>query len=117
MLAAFSAIFSILVGLGMIGQWISSYLSRQIPELEHEPVRIFFHLAAELATALSLITGGIALWIDMSWGRSLFLIAMGMLFYTAIVSPGYFAQKGDWKWVGIFSSLIALGLVSILLVA
>ena len=116
MLATFAAIFAILVGLGMIGQWFFSYLSGQIPELEDEPIRILFHIAAEITTALSLVIGGVCILMDLSWGRSLYLIAMGMLFYTAIVSPGYFAQKGDWKWLGIFGPLIVFGLISVLIV-
>ena len=49
---AFASIFSIIVGLGMIVQWTMSYISKQIPELETEPIRIWFHIAAEMATAL-----------------------------------------------------------------
>jgi hypothetical protein len=117
MVSSYAAIFAILVGVGMIGQWIRSYLARQIPELEQEPIRIYFHLAAEFITALCLICGGFGLWLNSTWGRSLYLIAMGMLFYTATVSPGYFAQQGNWKWLGIFSSLIVMGLVSVILIA
>jgi len=36
-----------------------------------------------------------------------------MLFYTSIVSPGYFAQRGQWGWLGMFAGIIILGLVSI----
>ena len=39
--------FAIIVGLGIIGQWIFSYFTGQIPELKTEPIRICFHLAAE----------------------------------------------------------------------
>jgi hypothetical protein len=39
-----------------------------------------------------------------------------MLFYTAIVSPGYFAQKGQWAWLGMFTAIIVLGVISILMV-
>jgi hypothetical protein len=106
-------IFAIVVGAGMIGQWTFSYVSKQIPELEHEPIRIWFHIAAEMATALCLIVGGIGILTFLSWGTHIFLIAMGMLFYTAIVSPGYFAQKGQWIWLAIFSILILLGVISI----
>ncbi len=113
---SFAAGFAIIVGVGMIGQWAFSYLSEQIPELEHEPVRIWFHIAAEMVTASCLIVGGIGLLGGQTWGRNVFLVAMGMLFYTAIVSPGYFAQKGQWVWLGIFGVLIALGLVSIAMV-
>ncbi|MBW6473522.1 MAG: hypothetical protein K0B14_10385 [Anaerolineaceae bacterium] len=57
----FSAIFSIIVGVGMIGHWMTSYLSKQIIELKTEPIRILFHIAAEMVTALCLILGGIGL--------------------------------------------------------
>jgi len=46
----FAAIFGIILGLGMIGQWGMSYFSKQIPELETEPIRIWFHIAAEMVT-------------------------------------------------------------------
>ena len=36
----FPAVFAITVGLGMIGQWIASFVSKQIPELKTEPIRI-----------------------------------------------------------------------------
>ena len=112
----FAAIFSIIVGTGMIGQWAMSYFSKQIPELKTEPIRIGFHIAAEMATAVLLIVGGIGFLAHANWSKDIFLIAVGMLFYTAIVSPGYFAQKGQWAWLGMFSAILILGIVSITLV-
>ena len=112
----FASIFAILVGLGMIGQWAVSYFSKQIPELETEPIRIGFHLAAEMTTALVLVVGGGGLLARATCGRPVFLIGMGMLFYTAIVSPGYFAQRGEWTWLGMFTVILLLGILSILLV-
>jgi hypothetical protein len=32
---------------------------------------------------------------------------------TAVVSPGYFAQQGQWPLVGMFAVLLALAVVSI----
>ena len=113
---AFPAVFAIIVGVGMIGQWTASFISKQIPELKTEPIRIGFHLAAELATALCLIMSGIGLLITKTWSVSLYLIASGMLFYTAIVSPGYFAQKGQWGWLVMFGILIVLDIVSIFII-
>ena len=112
----FPAIFAIIVGLGMIAQWTASYLSKKIPELKTEPIRIWFHIAAEMVTALCLISAGIGLLINLSWSAPLYLVASGMLFYTAIVSPGYFAQKGNWNWPVIFAILIALGIINIFVV-
>jgi hypothetical protein len=91
MLAAYAPVYAILVGVVMIGQWSFSYLSKQIPELESEPIRITFHIAGEIITALCLVLGGIGLMMDLSWGRSLYLVAMGMLFYplssARVISP------------------------------
>ena len=113
----FASAFAIVVGLGMIAQWIMSYVSKQIPELETEPIRIGFHIAAEMATALMLIVGGIGLLCTKPWASTIYPLSIGMLIYTAIVSPGYFAQRGKWIWVLIFGLLILLALASVLLFA
>lgn len=114
---ALPALFAIIVGIGMIAQWALSYVSKQIPELQGEPIRIWFHIAGEMATALSLIVAGLGLLTAQPWAPYLFLVSMGMLIYTAIVSPGYFAQKGQWIWLLVFGVLVLLAIISILLVA
>jgi hypothetical protein len=113
----FAAIFSILVGGGMFTQWTMSYFSHQILELKTEPIRIGFHLAGEMATALTLVISGIGLLSQATWSLTLFYVASGMLLYTAIVSPGYFAQKGQWIWIAVFGVLIALTVASLWIVA
>jgi hypothetical protein len=45
----------------MFGQWGFFLAMGAVPELRTEPIRVAFHLAAEFATAFSLLTGGIAL--------------------------------------------------------
>ena len=112
----FLAIFAIVVGVGMIGQWAVSYFSRQIPELKTEPIRIGFHLAGEFITVFALIAGGVGLLGGWTWGVPAYLVATGMLLYTAIVSPGYFAQKGQWGWLLMFGVIIVLALVSVSMV-
>ena len=112
----FAGIFAILVGAGMILQWSMSFLGRKIPELKTEPIRIGFHLAGEMATAICLILSGSALLSGIVWGKNLFLVSTGMLFYTSIVSPGYFAQKGQWMWLTMFMVILILGIVSLILV-
>ncbi len=104
----FSAWYGIAVGLLMFGQWGFFLAAGLVPELQTEPVRISFHLAAEFATAACLLTGGIALLLGKPWGRSVALFAAGMLAYTAVVSPGYFAQQGQLPLVGMFAVLLAL---------
>ena len=112
----FAALFALVVGTGMIGQWVLSYATRQIPELKTEPIRIWFHIAAEMVTAVCLVVSGVGLLAHTEWARILFLVSAGMLFYTCIVSPGYFAQKGQWAWLCMFSLIVILGLVSVFLI-
>ena len=112
----FPSLFAILVGIGMIGMWSVSYFTNQIPELETEPVRIKFHLAAEFATAIVLITAGIGLFTRQDWCLLIYLVSMGMLLYTVIVSPGYFAQKGQWAYVVMFGVILVLALMSIIII-
>jgi hypothetical protein len=112
----FAAVFALVVGVGMIGQWIFFLVTGQVPELKTEPLRIRFHLGAEFVTAIALQVGGIALLTGQTWGRWFYLLATGMLLYTVIVSPGYFAEKGQWAFVGMFAIVLLLALVSIALV-
>ena len=113
----FFAVFAIVIGVGMIGQWAASYVTRQIPELETEPYRIWFHIVGEMVTAVLLILGGVGLLAGRSWGSPVYLVATGMLIYTAIVSPGYFAQRGQWIWLLIFAVIILLAIIAAVSVA
>jgi len=107
------AAFLILVGVLMIGQWSISLSTGQVPEVSTEPIRLGFHLAAELITALVLIASGWALLVGRRWGRDLGLVALGILVYSLIVSPGYFAQQGQWVPVMLFALLLIANLVCI----
>ena len=95
----FAAVYAIVVGAGMFGQWAFFLGTKRVPELETEPFRIGFHLAGEFLTAIALLIGGAAL-----------------LLYTAIVSPGYFAQRREWPLVGMFAVLLVLAAISLILV-
>jgi hypothetical protein len=90
----------------MLGMWTMFFATGQVPELDTEPIALAFHLVAEGLTAIALIAAGVALWRRKSWAKPLYLIAIGMLLYTAIVSPGYFAQLGQWAFVGMFAAFV-----------
>lgn len=105
--------FGIIVGFSMLAQWSFSLATGQVPELQTEPFRIYFHLASEFVTAMGLLVSGIGLLMNKSWGKVGYPVATGMLLYSVIVSPGYFAQQGQWAPVGMFAVLLILALVSI----
>lgn len=109
----FSSWYSIIVGVLMIGQWGFFLAAGQVPELRTEPLRIAFHLAGEFLTAFALLVSGIALLRHLPWGKAVNLTALGMLIYSVIVSPGYFAQQGQWVMVIMFGVLLLLALISV----
>ncbi len=109
----FSAWYGIVVGVLMFAQWAFFLLAGQVPELETEPYRIAFHLIAEAVTAVLLILGGVGLLREATWGRDVSLFAHGLLVYTVIVSPGYFAQLGEWPLVAMFAVLLVLAVFSV----
>jgi hypothetical protein len=111
----FVAWYLIVVGVLMLGQWSFFLAAGQVPELQTEPFRIAFHLLGEGVTAMALVVSGIALLRGASWGREAAFAALGMLTYTVLVSPGYFAQLGQWPLVGMFGVLLVLTLVSYVL--
>lgn len=109
----FAGWYSIVVGCLMLVQWGFFLAAGQVPEVQTEPVRLGFHLAAEATTALALIFSGVALLRGQAWGRMAALVSLGMLVYTTIVSPGYFAQQGSWPLVAMFALLLLLALASV----
>ena len=102
----FAAWYGIIVGFIMIAQWIFFLTTGSVPELQTEPWRIALHLAAECTTALMLIVSGIAALKSAAWGRKVLLVGLGMVIYSEIVSPGYFAQLGQWALVAMFAVLL-----------
>jgi amino acid permease len=111
----FAGWYSTVVGIMMLGQWGFFLGTNQVPELRTAPIALGFHLTAEAVTAIALLVGGIGLLRRKTWARMVDLIALGMLAYTAITSPGYFAQQGTWPLVAMFTVLLALMVVSAVL--
>lgn len=109
------AIYSLFIGILMIGMWGMFILTGQVPEMATKPAEIMLHLLAEFTTALILIIGGIGLLKKIKIGFNLNLVALGMLLYTLIVSPGYYLQRGDWAFVGIFALLFIFTLIFLII--
>ena len=109
-----AAYFAIFVGISIIGVWTMLYITGSIPELNTEPIRIWMHLIAEMTTGIVLILGAYGLLRNKRWGYNTYLISMGMLIYTLIVSPGYYAEKGNYLFVGIFIIMAFLAIMLII---
>ncbi len=109
----FAGWYGIVVGLLMVVQWSFFLATGQVPELQTAPYRIYFHLAGEFATAIGLLVSGLGILARRSWAVPAYLVAAGMLLYSVIVSPGYFAQQQQWALVAMFAVLLVLALGSI----
>ena len=63
-------------------------------------------LAAELSTGVMQLAGGLALIKAKDSGKPVLLVGLGMVIYSEIVSPGYYAQLGQWAAVVMFALLL-----------
>ena len=107
------AVYSVLIGLLMIGFWVFA-LSKNLVPPEEKPWSITFHVIAEFSTAILLIVSGVGLWLGSEWGRTLSPLALGLLLYAVINSPGYYAQKNNMPMLAMFIVLILLTVAAII---
>ncbi len=103
-----AAWYAIVCGAFMLILWGLLLLTGQVPNLESELFALAFHWGAELLTALALIAGGLGLWRARRWAAWAYPLALGMLLYSLINSPGFYAQRQEWGMVGLFATLLAL---------
>ena len=89
------ALFSILMGVALLGTWLVLFLLGKVPELATSPLETGLLLVAELLTGLSLIVGGSGLLARARWGGSLDLVALGMLLYVSTYYTGILGQQGN----------------------
>lgn len=106
-----TAIFALCVGFLMFLMWAFFIVAGLVPEFEIKPIEIVLHLVAEFATAILLIVSGIGVLRKKHVCVLLMPFALGMLVYTLIVSPGYYAQQGEYAFVGMFAGLLAASVV------
>jgi hypothetical protein len=98
-----SAWFAIAVGVLMSMWWTLDVRSGALRRPDRQPIEIGLHLTAELATAVLLVAGGI---VALTGGPTVVLtLALGMLLYTVIQSPGYFWARREWAPVVMFAVL------------
>lgn len=105
--------YAIFMGIAMVSMWTVLIGTGEVPEIDTEPVRISFHLAGEFLTAVALMVGGTGLILGWRWGFNLYLVSMGMLSYTIVVSPGYYGQEGEYAFVAMFAVFMAITVVLI----
>jgi hypothetical protein len=104
----FITFFLISVGVSIFVFWIYAIIYGKIPELKYEPIRVYFHIIAEIGTAILLLTSGYFLIVDHKFSSHILYLGMGMLLYSLIASFGYYFQKRNWIFIGLFTLLLSL---------
>ena len=108
--------YSIFIGILVIGFWIMSLSTGNVPELETEPIEIYFHLSSEFLMAILAIISGIGLLKKQKWADLLFVLSSGMVIYSVINSSGYFGNDNEWAMVIMFMVLLVLSALTSFLI-
>jgi hypothetical protein len=112
-----AAIFSIAMGLMMLGTWAFLLLTDRFPQVRTLPLQTGYLLTAEFLTAATLIAAGYGVFTGRSWALPLLLVAIGQLIYCTIRFAGELGQAGSLAGLIFFSAVGLTGLVfAILLV-
>lgn len=114
-LGKLASVYSMIIGIAMLCMWTVFVLTGQVPELSTTPIQVSLHIIGEVATALALLIGGYGVWTNKKWGLQAYMLSMGMLLYTLIVSPGYYAQLGNVVMVGMFTVFFIFAMIFVIL--
>lgn len=106
-----AAAFAIFIGIAMIGMWAILLLAGQVPEWSGRPIETTIHLTAEIITALFLVASGAGLVTRQKWARDVYLFSMGLLMYSVIQAAGYYIQRGQLTFVGMFAVFALLAMM------
>lgn len=107
------SVYALVVGLMMLCMWIFFIVSNNVSEFKSKPWEIILHLVAEFATSILLIIAAVTELKKHKLGKPLLLVGFGMLLYTVIVSPGYYAQRGEVTFVAMFLVLAVMTIIAI----
>ena len=110
-----SAVFTIVVGLLMMGMWSMLVLTNQVPYLDSAQVEIKLHILTEMLTALMLITGGVSVLKGWENLTNLHYVSQGMLIYAIINSSGYYIDMGEPMMAVMFSVLLVGTIISLMI--
>ena len=92
--------YSVLVGIAILATWIFNLTIGEVPQAFERPFELTFHILAEVAAAILLLTAGAGLFYSTSgWAPRLSLLSLGMLLYATINAIGAFGQEGDTSMV------------------
>ncbi len=111
-----AAAFAIFTGIAIFFIWVLLIFTGQVPELATQPVAIALHLTAEFLTALAIIGAGINIFTRQFFWKEVYMFSMGMLIYSVIQNAGYFIQRNQITYVGMYAVFGFLAMIFSILI-
>lgn len=102
--------FAIIVGIAMVLIWAWLLFTGDVPEIELDPLGMWFHIGAELATAAMLVLAGRGLLSGAVWARKAYLVATGMLLLAVIHAVAWYGGRGE---VGMVIAMLVLAVLAV----
>lgn len=106
-------IYTMFIGLSMVGLWIMLLITGQVPELSTTPFTAVTHISAELTTGFLLLLTGLGLIRNRMWANRMLPFSLGMLLYAVVQAIGYYIDHLSIIFILFFGVLIILTTLSI----
>lgn len=113
MLRKIIAVYSLVIGISIIGLWVMLMLTGEITEGKFE---ISFHITSEFIMAITLLIAGYGLLKGKIFARSVFLISNGMLIYSVLNAAGYYGESKDFIMMFMFLLILLISILSLLII-
>jgi hypothetical protein len=105
-------IYSITLGICILGMWIFILNTQEIEEGKTE---MGFHLTSEFLMAVVCLFGGFLLLKKHKMARKLNVLGLGMVLYSVLNAAGYYAERNETAMVVMFAVLMVLTTSALLL--
>lgn len=104
-------IYSLILGISVIGMWIMILSSSGMEEGKMESS---FHLASEFLMATFCIVSGVLLLLNRSKAAGITILAHSMVIYSVLNAAGYYGERGNIVLTCMFILIFLLSCVSVI---
>lgn len=104
-------IYSIFIGLAVIGLWVMILATGSITE---GSVEMTFHLISKFSMATLSIIAGILLLLKSHGGFYLTFTSLGMIIYSVLNAAGYYGQRNDLAFLMLFIGLLLFSVIALI---
>lgn len=104
--------YSIFIGIAVITMWTMILFTQHPPEGKTE---LTFHLFSEFVMAILCIFSGILILKNKAFGKSLNILALGMVIYSVLNAAGYYGENNEVQMMIMFVALSILTSIAVII--